>query len=175
MLIQWGFGHFFPANAVCAHVTRMGGRPTKFAIDVAMSNSMGLDIDASALTPDERRQIAAAVKLYKTELRPIVQQGDLYRLESPYERPCAAMNYVSADQSRAVLFVYQIADGAVRAVQLCGLDPAKKYRVREVNAASSDLPEHGQIINGAALMRDGVHPSSHKQLDSSVILLSTGA
>ena len=99
ILIQWGFGHFFPACAISNHVTRMGNRPLKFTLDVAMSGAMGLDLDVSKLSPEQRKQISAAVKLYKDELRPIVQQGDLYRLESPYDHPRAVMNYVSVDQS----------------------------------------------------------------------------
>jgi alpha-galactosidase len=172
VFIQWGFGHFFPACAVCAHVTRMGDRPLKFAIDVAMSLSMGLDIDVNTFSPEERHQLAAAVKLYKTQLRPIVQQGDLYRLESPYEHPRAAMSYVSADRCTATLFVYQITDGPASAVKPRGLDPTKHYRVREVNIASSDLPEDGRTIDGATLMHDGVHPSCQREFDSSVILFS---
>src|SRR6202041_1611957 len=36
VFIQWGFSHFFPACALCDHVTRMGNRPIKFTLDVAM-------------------------------------------------------------------------------------------------------------------------------------------
>src|SRR5207237_2896538 len=84
--IQWGFGHFFPAATISAHVTDMGKRPLKFAIDVAMSGSFGVDRDVQRMTPEERKTLAAAVKLYKERLRDVVLRGDLYRLESPYER-----------------------------------------------------------------------------------------
>ena len=32
----------------------MGHRPIKFALDVAMSGALGLDLDVRKLTPDER-------------------------------------------------------------------------------------------------------------------------
>src|SRR5262249_2452278 len=90
LFIQWGFNHFFPASASSAHVTNMGKRPLKFSLDVAMSGALGVDMDVSKLSLDERRTIADAVKLYKNEIREVVSQGDLYRLESPYDGKRAA-------------------------------------------------------------------------------------
>ena len=85
VFIQWGFSHFFPASTMCAHVTRMGNRPLKFALDVAMSGDLGFDVDLAKTTPEDRQAMANAIKLYKEELREVVGQGDLYRLESPYD------------------------------------------------------------------------------------------
>ena len=111
VFIQWGFSHFFPPNSMAAHVTRMGKRPIKFALDVAMSGAMGLDLDVAKLSPPERKQIADGVALYKADLRDLISQGDLYRLESPYAGPRAALEIVSPERSRAVLFVYQLKAG----------------------------------------------------------------
>jgi alpha-galactosidase len=60
-------------------------------------------------------------------------------------------------------------------VKLAGLDPQKKYRVREVNLvgdASSNLPENDKTLDGATLMRDGVTPTCSKELESAVIIFS---
>ena len=38
------------------------------------------------MSAEERRAIAAAIKLYKERLRDVAQQGDLYRLESLYDK-----------------------------------------------------------------------------------------
>jgi len=175
VFIQWGYSHFFPAETLTAHVTRMGNRPLKFALDVAMSGALGLDMDVRKLTPGQSRQITSAVALYKREIRDIVEQGDLYRLESPYEHPRAALDYVSADRSQAVLFVYQIKDAASEPVKLRGLDPEKHYRVREVNlpeGPNSQLAGEGQIMDGAALLREGLTPRCGKECESAVVELS---
>jgi len=173
--IQWGFSHFFPASTIAAHVTRMGNRPLKFAMDVAMSGALGVDMDIRKLTPDERQSLASAVALYKKEIRDVVEQGDLYRLESPYDGPRAALDYVSADRSQAVLFVYQLKTVAGEAVKPQGLDPQKRYRLQEVNlpeGTKSPLAENGRIMDGAALMRDGVVPPCRNEFDSAVIELT---
>jgi alpha-galactosidase len=175
VFIQWGFSHFFPASTLCNHVTRMGKRPMKFALDVAMSGALGVDMDIRKLSPGDRKALAAGIALYKTDLRELVSQGDLYRLESPYDGPRATLNYVSPDRSRAVLFVYQIkANGADQPVKLRGLDPQRHYRLREVNLpqdASCQFAKQGQLLDGAALMSDGLLPPAHKEFDSSVIEL----
>ena len=174
VFIQWGFGHFFPANTISAHVTRMGRRPLKFACDVALSGAFGVDMDLGRTTADERKTLAAAVKLYKERLRDVVAQGDLYRLESPDDGPRAALDYVSPDRSRAVLFVYQLKDNDTKPVKPRGLDPAKRYTVREVNLpaeAASQLAGHETVVDGGALMRDGLVPPCRKEFDSAVIEL----
>jgi len=175
--IQWGFSHFFPAAAIAAHATMMGGRPLKFTLDVAMSDALGVDMDLSKLSPAERQFLTSCIALYKSEIRDIVEQGDLYRLESPYEKPRAALDYVSPDHSRAVLFIYQLTNAPAAAVKLCGLDPNEQYRVREVNlpaGAKSRLAADGKMIDGAALMRDGLIPPCRNRFDSAVIELVGG-
>jgi alpha-galactosidase len=174
VFIQWGFSHFFPANTISSHVTRMGRRPLKFAIDVAMSGAMGVDMDLSKASAEERKTLASAITLYRGRLREIVQQGDLYRLESPYESPRAALMYVSPDRTRAVLFVYQLRDHDVCTVALRGLNPAARYLVREVNVpsgAASHLKVHGQTIDALTLMQTGLTPLCRSQFESTVVEL----
>ncbi len=119
--------------------------------------------------------MAGAIQLYKTELREIVGQGDLYRLESPYTGPRSCLDYVSPDRAKAVLFVYQLKAGEAAAVKPRGLDAQRQYKVREVNlpaGASSLMPANGQTLDGATLMRDGLVPSCKNRFDSAVVELS---
>jgi alpha-galactosidase len=173
--IQWGFSHFFPASAMAAHVTKMGNSPLKFALDVAMSGALGVDLDLRKLSPEERGALASAIRLYQREICGVVERGDLYRLESPYEKPRAALDYVSPDGSRAVLFVYQIEGGAGGPVKPRGLDPQMRYRLSEVNlpaGAKSRLAVDGRVMDGATLMLDGLVPPCQNKLESAVIELN---
>jgi len=172
VFIQWGFGHVFPAAATSAHVTDMGRKPLKFAIDVALSGAFGIDRDLSRWTPEERATVRAAVTLYHERLRDVVHQGDLYRLQSPYERPQAALGYVSPDRSRAVVFVYRLGEAAFPPVKPRGLDPARRYRVREVNlppGRQSRLGLHEQVVDGATLMEEGFPAPLRRSLESAVV------
>jgi alpha-galactosidase len=175
--IQWGFSYFFPAETIASHVTKMGGRPLKFTLDVAMSGALGLDLDVRKLTAEEKITIASAVALYKKEICYVVEQGELYRLESPNDHPRAALDYVSPDQLRAVMFVYQLTNAPVVAVKVRGLDPQKKYLIREVNlpkGQKSALAMDGRTIDGATLMHEGFVPPCAREYDSAVIEFLAG-
>jgi alpha-galactosidase len=170
--IQWGFGHFFPTATMGAHVTRMGNRPIKFACDVALSGAFGVDRDLSKTSDDERGVMKNAVALYKSTLREITSRGDLYRIESPYDGPRAALNYVTPDLSRAALFVYQLSDGDGANAKPRGLDPNRRYHVRELNVAAGSMPSDAKSIDGATLMRDGIPVPCRKEFDSAIFEIS---
>ncbi|RPJ57741.1 MAG: alpha-galactosidase [Acidobacteria bacterium] len=175
VFIQWGFSHFFPAPAISAHVTDMGRRPAKFAVDVALSGAFGIDRDVSKMSAEERKTVIAGARLYKERLRPLVLGGDLYRLQSPYDRPQAALSYVSPDRTRAVVFIYRLGEEAFPAIKPRGLDAAKKYRVREINlpeGARSRLSINDQVLDGATLMENGFSAPLRRAVESAVIELT---
>jgi alpha-galactosidase len=131
-------------------------------------------MDVRKLTADDRKELAASIALYKKSIRDVVEQGDLYRLESPYEGPRAALNYVSVDRTRAVLFVYQLKTADAAVVKPLGLDAQRDYRVQEINlppGTKSRLSKDGATIKGSVLMRDGIVPPCSRELDSAVIEL----
>lgn len=173
--MQWGYSHFFPANTIAAHVTNMGKRPLLFAVNVAMSGAMGVDLDLRKMTTEARSILAQGIKIYKEQLREIVQQGDLYRLESPYDGQRASLDYVSEDKSKAVLFVYQLKNGPAAPVLIQGLDPKVKYKVQEVNlpaGQNSKLDIHGKVVSGETLMQNGLIPVTTNEFDSMVVVLT---
>lgn len=104
--------------------------------------------------------------------------GDQYRLVSPYEGNHMALNYVSKDTNKAVLFAYDIHprfQEKLLAVKLQGLDPNKQYKVEEINlmpAASSGLAANGKVYSGDYLMKVGLDVFGLGQTQSRVIELT---
>ncbi len=168
--IQWGFGHFFPASTISAHVTRMGKRHLKLAIDVALSGAFGIDLALDKATPEERAQLADGVRLYKESLRELVMKGELYRLVSPYETPLASLSYVARDKKKAVVYLYQTEDGNVPVVKLNGLDATRKYSIREISLPQGATPRFtsGEYI-GRELMEKGVTNPLSVQFESAIL------
>lgn len=183
VFIQWGASQFYPACAMAAHVTASPNHqtkritPLKFRFDVAMSGRMGFELHPEKLSVEELVFATRAVSEYK-RIRPVVQQGDLYRLRSPFEGNHAALMYVGEDRRRAVVFVY----GLSRALQsdwlppigLEGLDDALSYRVTERNLLSGDVIHsraHGKVIGGAALRAIGLPVALKGDFDSAVFEL----
>lgn len=170
--IQWGFGLFFPASTISAHVTRMGKRHLKLAIDVALSGAFGIDLALDKATPEERAQLAEGVRLYKESLRPLVMRGELYRLVSPYEHPLAALSYVAKDKSEAVVYLYQTEDGQVPVVRPEGLDADRTYRIRELNLPKGAVSRFAlEARTGKEWMEKGIANPLEKQFESAVLEL----
>lgn len=160
--IQWGFLSFFPANTLASHVTNWNrGQSLKFRTDVAMMGKLGYDIEVSKMSPAELQFSQQAVRDYQ-RLSPVIWQGDLYKLRSPYESNQAALMYVADSQDKAVVFGYNLRTRfheTVLPVKLQGLDPARRYRLTEINllpGQKPELPAHGQAYSGDYLQKVGV-------------------
>ena len=178
LYIQWGFSQFFPAKAICAHVTgwnRTAG--VKFRTDVASMCKLGFDIDFEKLSRDEQAFCREAVANWRN-FAPAVMEGDQYRLVSPHTSNHMAVNYVSKDRSLGVLFAYDIHprfDEHPAAVRLEGLDPGRSYRIEEVNlmpGAHPTLPAHGRTLTGDFLMKVGLDVFTGSQMRSRVVRLT---
>jgi alpha-galactosidase len=145
---------------------------------VAMSGVLGMDINPLEMKEEEKEICKQSVELYKNKLRTIVQFGDQYRLLSPYENPRSAMNFVTEDKSKSVLFVYQINDdlgGNTLRVKPQGLTPTKSYQIEEVNIIPGDksiCSENKTILTGAEIMKKGISLPLQKELQSAVILIT---
>jgi len=174
VLMQWDYSYFFPPMAIASHVTESGHRPMHFACSVAMSACFGMDLDLTKLPEQDKSICAGAIAAYK-QVRDIIAQGDLYRLEDPHGNYRGALNFVSKDRARAVVFVFQLQDGQNRVVVPRGLDPDKTYTVHELNPAPGRpaLEQEGRTFTGAQLMRDGLLPSCTQALEACVIELGS--
>ena len=146
-----------PANVVAAHVTRECDRPIAFGCAVAMSARFGFDLDLANLTDDEQTVCRRAVQLYR-DIRPLVQQGDLWRLVPPGER--AALAYVAPDGQRAVVFAFQLTTRSddPGPLRVGGLHPDRTYEVASFDFAAGTQPHRTDAgrRSGKALMEDGL-------------------
>lgn len=176
--IQWGFSQFFPAKAMCAHVTSWNKNTSvKFRTDVASMCKLGFDIGLKDMTADELAYCQDAVANWK-RLQPAIMDGDQYRLVSPYETNHMAVNYVSKDQKKAVLFAYDVYprfQEKLINVKLQGLDPNKAYKVEEINlmpGVDSALKSNGQTYTGDYLMKVGIEVFGFAATQSHVLELT---
>lgn len=164
LYIQWSLSKFFPAKVMGSHVTNWNKNTSvKFRTDVCSSCRLGFDIDLKPLKgTDDYTFVQQAVKNW-TRLKPVILDGDQYRLVSPYETAHSALNYVSKDKSHAVLFAYNLhpryKEPQTTNVCLQGLDPARQYRVEEINlmpGTQSTFSFNGKTFSGDYLMKVGL-------------------
>ena len=176
--IQWGFSQFFPAKAMCAHVTSWNkAASVKFRTDVASMCKLGFDLGLKELSADELLYCQTAVANWK-RLQPVILDGSQYRLVSPYESNHMAVNYVSTDSRKAVLFAYDVYpryQEKLLPVRLQGLDPTKRYKVEEINlmpGTQSTLPANGKVLSGDYLMKVGLDAFDFRPMQSRVVELT---
>ena len=184
LYIQWGFSQFFPAKAMCAHVTSWNKQTSvKFRTDVASMCKLGFDIGLKEMSPADLAYCQEAIKNWK-RLQPAIMDGTQYRLVSPYASQCSgntgnhmALNYVSQDRSQAVIFCYDIHPRFnEKLLNVCpeGLDAKAQYEVREINlvpGTESRLVENGKTFSGDYLMKVGLDAFTRDQCNSRVIEL----
>ena len=178
IFIQWGFSQFFPAKAMCAHVTSWNRNTSiKFRTDVASMCKLGFDLGLKDLSKDELTYCQKAVANWK-RFQPAIMDGTQYRLVSPYESNHMAVNYVSKDKSQAILFAYDIHprfQEKLMAVKLQGLNPDAMYKIEEINLmphTASTLKANGKVLSGDYLMKVGLDVFGFAQTRSHVISIT---
>ena len=178
LYIQWGFSQFFPAKAMCAHVTSWNRTASvKFRTDVASMCKLGFDLGLKELSADELLYCQEAVANWE-RLQPTILDGSQYRLVSPYESNHMAVNYVSDDSRKAVLFAYDLYpryQEKLLPVKLQGLDPHKRYKIEEINlmpGTDSALAANGKVLSGDYLMKVGLEVMGFLPMQSHVIELT---
>jgi alpha-galactosidase len=187
LYMQWGTSHFYPAMNMASHVSaspnHQTGRvlPLKFRFDVAMTGRLGIEMQPKSLTADELEFSKVAIENYK-RIRPVIQFGDLYRLVSPYDDfGMTALMYVSETKEKAVFFGYNMDKNLTYKfppLKLNGLDPAKKYKITEINKeilsgerkkVRSRVASDNGIFTGEYLTKVGVQINMREAYQSVVI------
>ena len=186
--MQWGTSYFFPAIAMASHISTAPNHqtfrtvPLKYRVDVAMSGRLGMEIQPKNMTDEEKALCRNAIAEYKS-IRPIVQMGDIYRLQSPYDNlGVASLMYVTPEKDKAVFYWWKMEhfyNQHLPRVRMAGLQADKMYTVHELNRIDNEpLSFEGKAFSGAYLMSNGLEipynhiVDYHKQNDySSRVLL----
>lgn len=180
IFIQWGTTHFFPAIGLASHVSVVPNHitqritPLKFRFDVATAAKLGMDLQPKDMTADEKAFSKNAIQEYAS-FKHIVQDGDLYRLLSPYENNRVALMYTLPNQREALVFSYlkqKEIYGNNQVLYMRGLDPKRNYTVKEVNNYGMNYSRiahlEGKSFTGEFLMTHGVRFTMYNEYESVV-------
>lgn len=169
LTIQRGYSMLYPAKAMRAWVTdspnflTQRAIPLRFRAHVAMLGSLGIGADLSAMNDAELAELASYVRQYK-EWRPVIQEGDLHRLDNPSPNDYRLIQYCLPE--RSLLFAFLPASRIGRRgtrVRLRGLDPESRYRFTANWIA--------QEKSGAWLMNQGIEVWLQGDYASEVIVV----
>ena len=159
--IQYGFTEAYSPHVMMAWVTDVpngiNGRvtPLAFRFLVAMTGSLGIGGNLNKWTDEDNALATRMISFYK-QIRTTVQDGRLYRLESPAGSDFSAVEYVSPDRRQIVLFAFLHSQQFGRSVPLLhlqGLDEDATYSVTTPDNKFTDKTER---LSGAYLMHHGI-------------------
>lgn len=174
VFIQYEYSFFFPAITSDNHVTAWGKQPLKFKTDVAMMGKLGFDIMVDKFSEKDLQFCQQAIQTYKG-FSDVVWHGDQYRLLSPWGNDLASVQYLGKNQDKIIMFNYLVSNrydaGSHLPIRLKGLDPAKKYVVREINLypGTKSMLEENAVFTGDFLMTVGINPQVNADRPSVVL------
>ncbi|MEW4327953.1 alpha-galactosidase [Rossellomorea marisflavi] len=133
--IQWGTSLVYPLSSMGAHVSNspnhQTGRstPIETRFHTAMFGVFGYELDATALSQEEKEAVRKQVTFFKANRR-LIQFGSFHRLVSPFEGNDAA--WMVSDGNEAILAFYRVLakpNPSLIRVRMRGLDPDGLYEL----------------------------------------------
>lgn len=135
--IQYGTSIVYPISSMGSHVSAVPnhqvGRKTPLETrgHIAMSGNFGYELDLTKFNEEEKAIVKDQVAIYK-EIRGLVQQGELYRLLSPFAGNETSWMFVSKDKTESVVMYVKVLGepyGPSRRLKLRGLQPDRRYNI----------------------------------------------
>lgn len=139
----------------------------RYALRSGMLGWFSLMLDANEWTAEQRGAARQEFALYKTELRPLIREADLYHVAPrPDGVHWDGIEYYSAKLRRGVLYAFRGSAGQrMHRFHLLGLNPSSRYRVRSQDQAAT------RVQAGEALMQAGVDVTLPLPLSSELIFI----
>ncbi len=174
LFIQYGYLSAYPANTMVCWTTGYDRKTIdlsqEFLFDVAMQGVLGVGDNISHWNDKQKQVASKKIAEYKS-IRHLVQQGDLYRLRSPFLTNEVALEYVAANKDEAVVLCYSLAKAmeganaegrASKQLLLQGLDAKANYTLDD---------KHGTTLSGEYLMSIGIPWPVSGAYSSSIVKL----
>jgi len=126
--------------------------------------------DTSQWSPEQRTDARVQFALYKSVLRPLIREADLYHVaERPDGVQWDGIEYYSGKLRHGVLYAFRgtAPDEPTHRFRLLGLKPLSRYRLKfQDQGAAANL-----VLAGQSLMQEGVEVTLALPLSSELVFL----
>jgi len=139
--VQYGTSFVYPLRSMASYISpspnHQQGRSTNIRMraEVAYFGTFGFGLDITKLS-DEEKEIAKEVIEEAKRNRRLIQYGDFYRLESPFQSNYVSWLCTNQSKTEVILGYYKIlskANPGSRRIKLRGLMEDKEYLCEETN------------------------------------------
>lgn len=153
-LIQYGTSLVYPLSAMSCHVSKCPNEqthritPLKTRAYIASLGATGYELDTTKMTDEEIKAIDKQTTEYR-ETQDLILDGDVYRIDNPFESNFFSIAVVSQDKKKAMLTAYRrmgSVNNEIKRIRVTGLNPSLIYTVIEL----------GISLSGATLMNAGL-------------------
>ncbi|GAB3904161.1 alpha-galactosidase [Mucilaginibacter boryungensis] len=163
IFMQYGYLGALPANTMVSWVTgNTFHQPTSFnfKFDVSMAGVLAVGDDLRKWTEADKVVAAKKIAEYKV-IRPLIQQGRVYRLVSPFEENRCALQYQDEKTTASAIICYNLAEylqgsqygsRAATTLKLKGLKVDQMYSVQKIE----ERDKEGVTYRGDYLMNIGI-------------------
>lgn len=161
--IQYGTSLVYPLQSIGAHVSAVPnhqvGRVTPLSTRaaVALFGTFGYELDITKLPDTELAAIKAQIQFAK-KVQPLIQQGQFYRLQSPFTSNTPAWEVYDPTTKTGLIGFYQILSPANPNYQqliLRGLDAQQVYELTEIDLETNKNIS-GEKVRGDELQNIGI-------------------
>ena len=121
-------------------------------------------------TPEEKDAVKACVDTYKTQIRPLVRQANMYHiLPRPDGQNWDGIEYYDPAAGKGVVFLFKPAREIMRQViQFKGLDSTRNYQLQFQDGSHPAI-----VLSASELMNEGVPMSLPGENSSELIFFET--
>lgn len=163
--IQYGSTIAYPASVMSCHVSKPGERRGRkntldYKFKVALGGMLGYELNLLEASDDTKKEIKDQIDFYR-RVEPVIKNGQLFRLVSPYERQEEVSAYYYADKpegAERILLSYLQNEPYQRREMSWHMElpPLKVYTLRIRAAAAEAIYQEkitGQMYAGIDLQR----------------------
>jgi alpha-galactosidase len=139
--IQYGTSMCYPLSSMSCHVSVCPNHQTERTIsfqsraDIASLGSLGYEFDISKLSDVEREKIKEINKTYR-ENQQLILEGDIFRINNPFDSNSFCIMIVSKDKSCALLTYMNFLtnpNAAIERIKFKGLEKESNYYIKELD------------------------------------------
>lgn len=147
--------HVLPSAMLESYVEKWPAPTLANFIYMLRSGMMGwltIMIDTTRWTPEQHTAAKQEIELYKTKLRPLIRDADLYHIAPrPDGVRWDGIEYYDRRSNRGVVYAFRGKTHSTHSYLLKGLDPGARYRLHFQDHTAPD-----RVTTGRDLMQQGL-------------------
>ena len=151
LFIQEGYSQIYCPKSMVCWVTDTGDNSNfslKYRFYSSMMGTLGIGANLNNYSEKQLKLAKKYVKKYK-QIRPFIQEGEMFRLKSPRDGMITAVQYMNMNKSEGVVFLFlhssKFPEHRFR-LKFQGLDPIAMYKISKIS----------QKFSGTVLMSLGI-------------------